>query len=368
MDNLIQYLKYRNDLSFLHVPFNEIDALVFSILVYFEFEEIVSNDSSRISLEGACRQYLEKNTKEEIEEIFLYCPQLVEFIHLVYKSKRYKQVQLSNYIVINDHDEVTQFGAMTFNINNKELFVAYRGTDNSILGWQENLKMLYQNEVISYHRGMEYLNQIIKNAKNSILNKQVIYVGGHSKGGNLAMASYLKSKYYKRIKKVFNFDGPGFKQEFIVHYNNSMFSKIYEYAPRASIVGRIFEHVGQVYIMDSYEQGLSQHDPLYWHINGNGFILVDRFDDISNETNVFFTDLIYSKDIETRQRYAVLMGSILGALDIEKLIDFKEIKLQKAFIGMKEFSNLKQDEKKFIVSLLKYFIGQSKVTLFKNNK
>lgn len=365
MDNLIQYLKYRKDITFKQERFNEIDALVFSVFVYFEFEGIVSNDKTTISMQKACKVYLEKHSKEEIEAIFLFCPTLVCFIEFVSSSDRYKEVSLSNYEWVNDKDEITQFAAMTYHLPSNEVFIAYRGTDNSILGWQENVKMLYQNEVVSYKRAVDYVRSILVQYKNGLFNKYHFYIGGHSKGGNLAMAAYLKlNENQKRIVKVYSFDGPGFKQAFL-DLNHTVYHKVIEYCPRASIVGRVFEHVGKVVIIDSNEEGLLQHDPLCWKMDGNGFIVLNQFDDLSNETNDFFNQLIYCKDVETQKRYASILENILGALEIERLVDIKEIKLQKAFHGMKEFTALQGDEKKFILSVLKYFIGQSKSTLFK---
>lgn len=40
MNNLINYLKWRGDLSFDISPLNEVDALIFSELVYLDFRDI----------------------------------------------------------------------------------------------------------------------------------------------------------------------------------------------------------------------------------------------------------------------------------------------------------------------------------------
>ena len=57
-----------------------------------------------------------------------------------------------------------------------------------------------------------------------------IYVGGHSKGGNLAMASVMKIRdaVYDRIVLVYNNDGPGFlKNEFGSDENKRLYKKLY---------------------------------------------------------------------------------------------------------------------------------------------
>lgn len=368
MNNIVNYIKYRSDILFSERPFNEIDALVFSALVYFPFEHIVSSSNEEISLFDACHKFSGLHTEQEIKKIFLYSPYLYDFFLEVKSSKRYKNVMLSNYQVMNDQIEFTQFAAMLFKINDKNYYVAYRGTDNTVLGWQENLKMLYQQEVKSYEYACDYLNKCVNEFKGGIFKKVNFFIGGHSKGGNLSMAAYIKSKHVQNhIVKVYNFDGPGFSKVFIDHYGTSMFNKIIQYVPNQSIVGRMFEHPENIVIIDSYQEGIAQHDLISWKVHSLGFDTLSEFHKVSNEANDFFNELIYNRDDETKQRFAMVLNKILSTLEVEQLTDLKDFKIQKAFQGLIDLRTLKSDERKFLLDLFLYVLGTSKNSILNKN-
>lgn len=364
MDNITTYLKYRSDITFEERTFNEVDALILSLVVYFPFGDII-NECGSITLNDVCKIYISNHTEEEINKIFMFSPRLYQFLQVISSTKRFQNVLISNYKEINDRDEITQFAAMTFKIKKKFIFIAYRGTDNSVLGWQENLKMLYQKEVAGYNYAYQYFKECVKDNNVGIINKTNFMLGGHSKGGNLAMAAYLKNNNLShRVSKVFNFDGPGFSENFINNYNSNLFLKITQYAPIQSIVGRMFEHQENIIIVDSYDEGIVQHDPTCWKIYHNGFVELEEFSNISDETNQFFNELIYCKDNDTKERFATVLSRILTALEIDNLSQFKEIKIQKAFQTMLDLRTLKPDERKFVLDLLRYGIGHTVPGLF----
>ena len=67
MANIMDYLEWRGDLTFAQSPFNEVDNLILSELVYVEFAGIVpSPGKGSITLEEANTAFFSTHTDEEI--------------------------------------------------------------------------------------------------------------------------------------------------------------------------------------------------------------------------------------------------------------------------------------------------------------
>ena len=99
----------------------------------------------------------------------------------------------------------TQFAAMTFTAKKQFTYVGFRGTDTSLAGWKENFNMAFADAVPAQHQALRYLEAIAAKTTGPL------YVGGHSKGGNLAEYAALKAapEIQARIERVFIHDGPG---------------------------------------------------------------------------------------------------------------------------------------------------------------
>ena len=61
---------------------------------------------------------------------------------LVADKKRFANIEVSNYINVVDKKKVMQFSAMCFHISDDLIYVAFRGTDDSLIGWQEDIDMV----------------------------------------------------------------------------------------------------------------------------------------------------------------------------------------------------------------------------------
>ena len=63
----------------------------------------------------------------------------------------------------------------------------------------------------------QYMNQVAGSFGGSFM------VGGHSKGGNLALTSAMELNIIKKfkIKKIYNNDGPGLRYEEVSNDNNN---------------------------------------------------------------------------------------------------------------------------------------------------
>ena len=95
--------------------------------------------------------------------------------------------------------------AATFEDTEGNLIVAYRGTGDG--KWVDNgVGMVSDSQVQNY--ALEYFDYVASENPD-----KVIYVTGHSKGGNLAQYVTMFSDYRDRILKCYSIDGQGFSIE-----------------------------------------------------------------------------------------------------------------------------------------------------------
>lgn len=124
-------------------------------------------------------------------------------------SPRFRAVEVGLYLSEFDPAREMQFAAMTFFYRDAFAFVGFRGTDESIVGWKEDFNMAYAMPVPAQDQASRYL------ATAAPYLPERIIVGGHSKGGNLAeyAALHAPADVQNRIVRVYNLDGPGFKED-----------------------------------------------------------------------------------------------------------------------------------------------------------
>lgn len=208
MNNVFSYLFWRGDLTLDIDEFNNIDALVLARLSYIPFENIVSKDfNESITIKEA---YDKSFAVKDFEKGFIL-ENDKPFFKAVAKSERFQNMTLSAYVNEIDKKSEKQFSAITIDTNDGFYFVAYRGTDNTLVGWKEDFNMSFLDIIPAQEEAKEYLEYIRKDAKLPLT------VAGHSKGGNLAVyaSSFCNEETQYVITKVYNFDGPGLNQNLI---------------------------------------------------------------------------------------------------------------------------------------------------------
>ena len=284
MQGILDYAELRKDITFQERGFNPVDALIFSVLSYVDWEEVV-NEVER-PLSEACALFLQRREGADFARIFAYSPLIPRLLELLKDSVRYREVTMGDYRNVFDEAQEIQFAAVTMKLPDGALFLSFRGTDSSMIGWKEDMKMTYQESVPAQVLAWEYTRQC---AKRHVQTKRflgrvrrrdlpTLYLGGHSKGGNLAMyAAIRETSLHQQIRKVFNFDGPGFRETFYAHYECSgILSRIVTYLPQGSIIGRLLEHREAAVVIEARESGLSQHDAFCWSVGCDDFRGLER--------------------------------------------------------------------------------------------
>jgi len=271
MSNMFDYLEWRGDLTFRQAPVNMVDNLLFSCLAYVVLYDIVGglhNGDTKTIAEAAMEFVVlpeeTKNLRDKNDEkIFL----------AMAETERFGNLHLQYYVQQMDKTAEKQFSAITVALDDGSYFVAFRGTDYSVIGWKEDFNMTFVSGVPAQQEAVKYLNAVAERTTGPL------YVGGHSKGGNLAIyaASFCEPQVQERIVDIYNNDGPGFLEDVIASKGyQAICDRIQTYVPQTSFFGLALEHEEDYVVIESTERFLMQHDPYSWSVKGAEFVYLEE--------------------------------------------------------------------------------------------
>lgn len=322
MGNMIDYLNWRGDLTFSQSCFNEIDGLILANLSYVPFENIVSSpwEEERISLQVASKKFWQEQEEERLMKEFSLIKMAPFAMRRMAVTKRFQDLELMYYQNSINQNEESQFSALCIQFGEKDTFVAFRGTDDTIIGWKENFRMCFET-VPAQKKAMNYLNYISQKCSGKL------WLGGHSKGGNLAVyaASKVKPDIQNRIQAIYNYDGPGFSKTMLASNGYQRIAqRIHKFVPASSIVGMLLEQDENYMTISSEEQGLRQHDPVSWRILGQAFVSIPERGVESQLVDRTMHDWIYSLSLEERERMVNMLFQVMEESDIRSVNDLGE--------------------------------------------
>ena len=297
MENILTYLKWRGDLTFTEREFCEVDNLVLAELSYLELAGIVpfAEQGGEISIQDAAEKYY----CEEHENACADGPP-PEFFRVLAGTNRYKDVTLSEYIEILDEDSQIDFSAMHINLGDGTVYVVFRGTSDWLVGWREDFSMSFQL-MPSQKLAADYLESTIRSGTD------VKYrVGGHSKGGNLAVYASMTCPADKqeRIIEIYSNDGPGLCKEFFnMEQYQKIQSRLIRIVPEFSVIGSLFEHEAPTRIVASNGNGIYQHEGMTWQVEGDRFLICEKRSEKCEFYNRLFDQWIESASLEQRKAF-----------------------------------------------------------------
>ncbi len=326
MANIMDYIRWRGDLPFSKDPVNGVDALVFSSLAYIcyggslEWEPDVP-----ISL----RQAAEEFWKLEDHPQRCRVKNDMELLALAADSTRFGPAALCMYRDQLIPEQETQFAAMTFLLDDGSMFLAFRGTDYSLVGWKEDFNMTFQQTVPAQRLAQQYTRQVAQQ------HQRPMYLGGHSKGGNLAVFAAARSSplVQERILQVYNHDGPGFTQYMMGDPGYlAMVPKIHTAIPQSSVIGMLLEHEEPYTVIRSKTVGLLQHDPYSWEVLGRDFIPVEEITESSQFLDATIKAWLADMTNQERNQLVDVMFALLGTGDAENTWDILQPRNISAYI------------------------------------
>ena len=330
MSDLFDYLDWRGDLTFGNAPLCPVDALVFSVLSYLRLEPYIGGDphAEPVRLADAAAAFLASDTPSQHRE----------FLARVAKTARFGQLRVFAAQQELDAQSGIQFAAFSVLLPGQNIFVAFEGTDDTLIGWQEDFRMSYECPVPAQLRAKSYLRAV---AAAHPLRR--IFVGGHSKGGNLAMYAAVHSgpEVRYRIRAVYNNDGPGFCDDTLSSAEYAeMRGRIHTYLPQSSIVGVLLEHDESYKIVKSEAKGLAQHDPYTWQIRGNDFEYTAERTAFGEQTEAIIDHFVNTLSPERKRLFGEALFTVLQATEQSTLSGIAANKMQSLRNVLRSFADL----------------------------
>ena len=349
MNNAFNYIEYYKNVSFKEYSYNSIDSLIFSLLSYVELEGIVPNSKSEyIYLDRAIDIYLDKFKNVQAKDKNWLFPNCYKLMTLLKNSIRYKNMKLYNHRRTTDKE--TQFSGITIRLDGIT-YISYRGTDSSVIGWKEDFELMYKYPTVSQKLAQEYFDSTIN------FFDRKIYLGGHSKGGNLSMYAYMygKSRYKKRVKKVYNFDGPGFLEDVI---NSDLYkdlaSKLCVIVPKYSMAGMFLENSNFI-VVNCFNKGVWAHDGFSWEVFG-GFFVRDNLSSKSIKLKDNLKFHVNKMSLEERREFVENTFNIFNTLGIEYTEQLQDLKINDVIRLMKDIKHVPNKTKTKWITIIKLIL------------
>ena len=285
MGNIMDYISWRGDLSLEQSQFNEVDNLILACFSYVNLDGIPAVTKQKgIGLKKLTEEFMKLHTMKELEADKSFI-RLAPFMMMeMAKSARFGKCVVRNYVndIVTEAEQ--QFAAMEIVLEDGTSYVSFRGTDDTIIGWKEDFN-LSTGVVPAQKRAIEYLQKISEHTDG------MLRVGGHSKGGNLAIyGSVMCKSAHEKILEIYSNDGPGFSREFQeLPETKEMMPKIIRIIPEYSIIGTLLEHEKEPVIVASSSKGLLQHDAFSWEVQGPALVRRDSL----NKTALRFIEILH---------------------------------------------------------------------------
>lgn len=258
--NINGYIRYNKNKTFNELSFSYVDGLVLSELSYVNLDLLFKRGQRELRIGDIKNNELTKKVFEGSVD----ASHNKTMLRYMIASKRYQDIVIKNVKRSFSKERYNQFLAFTAVLPNKRLFISYRGTDTTLIGWREDFLMLYKNGILSQTQALSYARYALRG------NKMRFYLGGHSKGGNLAFytALNLSKEHASRLINAYSYDGPGFRsgiKDFPSY--KYVIRKMIKFRTYNNVIGSIFNNLDKYKVVYSPGLLLGGHDPFYWQIN-----------------------------------------------------------------------------------------------------
>ncbi len=356
--NIIEYVKKYGNYSFDEYEFNEVDSIIICQLTYFNYSDTPVCNSN---LDYNLGKFLNNDyCKERVKGI--WNPKRNDtFAKIIKNYKRFNQLSIGFYESTICLDSQKQFSACVFKIKEDTYYISYRGTDANFVGWKEDFNLGYLENIPSQISAVKYFENFVSKYQGKY------YIGGHSKGGNLAIyAGVMCNEIYKEnIIKIYNHDGPGFLPEF---YQKSEYinikDRIEKTIPKTAIVGLLLEPGEDYHIVDSKALLILQHDLFNWIVDDSHLKYINSTTKFSKHTRNSINNWITEIDLETREVFINTIYSLILETKDEKISQFVRHGIKNMYIMHKKLKGLdlevKKTVKKVFRAFCKSYIGLNK--------
>lgn len=345
MANIMDYLVWRGEFPMDVTPWCPVDALLLASLSYLNFHG--TDDSRGWTLEEAARIDL---LKESQDGSFAQRKALFEAMA---GSRRFGDMRMHHFIAITDEDIAMQFSAECFDLPDGTVCVAFRGTDNTLIGWHEDFNMAYLSPVPSQEAATYYLEQAAG------MDGRRIRIVGHSKGGNLAVyaAAGVPESIQERIEGVYTFDGPGLSPETAAGEGYGRIRhKIRSYVPQTSIIGMLMEYHRDYTVVHAAATGIMQHDPFTWQVYGNRFEEMEEIDKNAKLICETLHEWLENSDTEQRAAFVETLFRLADSTKATTMSDLLGEKLKNLMSMLGSTREVEPETRRIFGRLMAQFI------------
>lgn len=360
MENTISYLQEYGDQTFAQKPFSEVDSLILCQLSYLKFDHLVAGIGNQyppvlFRFMKRRKQFDTLFTSDWFEESFR------ELYDAVYRSRRFQSLKVHYYVNIIDEEREIQFSAVTFFLEQGITYIAYRGTDETILGWKEDFNMAFLSPIPAQEEALNYLQRVIPLIRAE--EEFTVMLGGHSKGGNAAVYAAMKCDPLIRshITQVYCFDGPGFKDD--VYREEGYLEvkdRIIKLVPEASLIGMLLQNRKNYQVVKSADWGVLQHDTFGWVVKDGAFECVKEVTRASSYSNTALNTWINSLTREERRAFVDHLFTIINASSASTVVELSDDRHKNMMAMIERIKNMDKDSRKFMRQVIMLLFRKGK--------
>lgn len=319
MANIMDYIDWRGDLSFEAAPFCEVDNLILSILSYFDYEGIVPPSYRNCRpLSQVADDYFRLHPWKKGALGVLFPDQTQDLLVHAGNSRRFGSMRVWGYVNEIDCQRGMQFSATAFSAGSNFTYVAFRGTDDTIVGWKEDFTMTVRFPIPAQEEAARYLDLLAREIDGPLI------LGGHSKGGNLAIyaAAHCSPAVQDRVDSIWSNDGPGFFADFLSSASYlAVRDRVRQVLPRSSVVGVVLDSDCMLIPVESSTLGILQHDGLSWQVLGDRFLRANGLSRSSQQADRTLRNLVQSMAPEQREQFISALFGACDEMDVQTLTE-----------------------------------------------
>ena len=334
MATIRDYLDWRGDLPFEAAPLNELDEYILSKIGMLDFEGIVPEDGTLVPLSAALEQYSAAGGSPRLGVIV--SRRVFPTVLRLPKTRRFGELMLSFYRNHTSDEGNEQFAALTVRLPDGRIYVTFRGTDDSLVGWKEDLLLTVMDAVPAQKDAAVYLNEA------AAFFPGELRLAGHSKGGNLATyaAAAADGAVRDRVVSVVNFDGPGFQPEFLETEGYlAVRDRVRTIIARHTMVGSLMFRDVEPEIAESPSFLGGSHDGFTWHVE-----TPDRFErcgELSPVSRIFdrtMKSVLLGLSVEERKAYIDDFFTVLASTGADTVTGLTARRLRESLATARSLS------------------------------
>ena len=349
---VMDYLRWRGDLTFAQDGFNEVDDLVLCIISYLNFrrfDDLRTTDPARaVALPDVAARLTEEDEQLGLSEL-----DYIPLMRLAAETERFRDVRMFGFTHEWDEAKEMQFDAVSYLLPDDTLLVSFMGTDTSLVGWKEDFNMSFLTAVPAQERATAYTVEMAAACPDRKLR-----IAGHSKGGNLAAwaAIHIPAQLQeRRLLDAYNNDGPGFSHDMVdSDAYRRVADKLHTYIPESSIVGVLLEHAEDYAVIDSSNRSVMQHEPMSWSVLGPRFVHLGQRSQMGKLSDDVLRQWIGSMTPQEREQFSDALFDVLSLSGKARTLDdLRTGGLAGGAALLKQYSGADEQDRKIIAEIFR---------------